>query len=188
MAEKAKEKRKRSLNPKQKKLVKALTTANSVAEAGRIAGYGTRESAHRALKNVKEKLPDLMERLGMTDEWLMKLVKSGAEGAMRVTTIVDRGIFMEDHESADHVLRFKYQEMTARIKGIGKYGQSDGANHGGDQQAALAQVSVRLVVTDDRRAAAISRLFAAGSSDNVVIDVDAKVDANVGRTGPSESA
>lgn len=38
--------KKEALGPKQQRLVRPLTTADGVAEAGKIAGYGTRQSTH----------------------------------------------------------------------------------------------------------------------------------------------
>lgn len=63
--------KRRELSVKQHKLVRALKNADSVAEAGRVAGYNTRQSANRAFHAVSEKMPEVMDRLGLTNEYLV---------------------------------------------------------------------------------------------------------------------
>ena len=65
---KPKGKQEQKLTLKQKKLVEALPTSGSVAEAGEKAGYAYRQDAHRALKSVSERAPEVLERLGLTIE------------------------------------------------------------------------------------------------------------------------
>lgn len=62
----------RVLNPKRARLLKALTTADSLAEAGKIAGYGTRQSAHRAIKAIRKEAPERLEELGITRDRVFK--------------------------------------------------------------------------------------------------------------------
>lgn len=166
---------KRKLSVKQHKLIKALPTAASVSEAGRIAGYGTKQSTYRALESAKEKFPDLLNRKGMTDEWLADRFKAGAEGAMKVVMVEGTDI-----EVADHDLRFKYGWAIARMKGV------DSPNDGDVRVENSAGFSVRLVVSDERAAADLARNISARRADNLVIDVDATVHTNVGRTGPGK--
>jgi hypothetical protein len=59
----------RGLTLKQAKLVKELPTAHSVAEAGRKAGFANRQEAHRALESIREKMPEVLERHGLTADF-----------------------------------------------------------------------------------------------------------------------
>ena len=56
------------LTLKQKRLVEALPIAQSIAQAGEVAGYSDRTAASRALKGIGEKAPEVLERLGLTIE------------------------------------------------------------------------------------------------------------------------
>lgn len=50
------------LTEQQLKLIDALTYAHTVAQAGRIAGYGTRQAAHKAYNALLKRLPGLLRR------------------------------------------------------------------------------------------------------------------------------
>ena len=58
----------KKLTTRQRKLLEALPHAKSIAEAGRIAGYSARQATNQALRNLREKMPELLDRLGLTDE------------------------------------------------------------------------------------------------------------------------
>ena len=60
--------------PKQARFTAALLTSNSVAEAAVKAGYpakNARQSGHQALKAIRGRVPDLLERLGLSEEHLI---------------------------------------------------------------------------------------------------------------------
>jgi len=50
------------LTEQQLKLIDALTHADTVAQAGRIAGYGTRQAAHKAYNSLLNRLPGILRR------------------------------------------------------------------------------------------------------------------------------
>jgi hypothetical protein len=50
----------RLLTEQQRKFVDALTRADNVAEAGRIAGYGTRQAAHKAYNAILRRMPGIL--------------------------------------------------------------------------------------------------------------------------------
>ena len=59
---------------KQARFTEALLTCHSVAEAAVKAGYSAknaRQSGHQALKAIRGRVPDLMERLGLSEEHLI---------------------------------------------------------------------------------------------------------------------
>src|SRR6267378_3312620 len=66
---KKKKRKRRELTLKQAKLVKALPTSASISEAGRKAGYAHRQDAHRAFESIREKMPDVLERHGLTADF-----------------------------------------------------------------------------------------------------------------------
>jgi hypothetical protein len=50
------------LTQQQLKFIDALTYANTIAQAGRIAGYGTRQAAHKAYNALLNRLPGILRR------------------------------------------------------------------------------------------------------------------------------
>src|SRR5260370_41190011 len=69
--EKPKNKKRRGaeLTLKQARLVKELPTAAGESEAGRRAGYSDAPTAHRALATIREKMPDVLDRHGLTADF-----------------------------------------------------------------------------------------------------------------------
>jgi hypothetical protein len=52
----------RPLTEQQRRFVDALTRADYVAEAGRIAGYGTRQAAHKAYNAILRRMPGILRK------------------------------------------------------------------------------------------------------------------------------
>lgn len=50
------------LTQQQLKLIDALTYADTVSQAGRLAGYGTRQAAHKAYNALLRRLPGILRR------------------------------------------------------------------------------------------------------------------------------
>jgi len=97
---------KRGLTLKQAKLAKALPTSDSVSEAGRTAGYGTAQSAHRALGTIREKMPDVLERHGLTPDFAAEKCLS-LMNAKETKFFANQGIVldMKEVEALDIQLR-----------------------------------------------------------------------------------
>jgi hypothetical protein len=105
------------LSPKQKKLVKALGSASSVAEAGRIAGYSDRSAAHRALATIELKMPELMDREGLTDEVLVNNYLRPGLAATKREHFANGGIVLETREEPDWATRRGFLDMAFKVKG-----------------------------------------------------------------------
>jgi hypothetical protein len=110
-------KQEQKLTLKQKKLVEALPTSGSVAEAGEKAGYAYRQDAHRAMKSVSERAPEVLERLGLTiehvaDKWLRPLLEAKEE-----KFFADKGIVLTTKEVAALDIRIRSIEVWARLMG-----------------------------------------------------------------------
>ena len=66
--------KKRPLTPKQRAMAKHLLKGRSRTKAYQLAGYDgkdPRQGAHQVIAQIREKMPDLMERVGLTDEILI---------------------------------------------------------------------------------------------------------------------
>jgi hypothetical protein len=50
----------RPLTEQQRKFIDALTQADNIAQAGRMAGYGTRQAAHKAYNAILRRMPGIL--------------------------------------------------------------------------------------------------------------------------------
>ncbi len=71
--------KKNALTVQQRKLTKAYVRTGNKSKAGRLAGYSHRQGAHRALNKpqVQASIQEIMEKQGITDERLMKVLDDG---------------------------------------------------------------------------------------------------------------
>lgn len=166
---------KKKLTRKQKKLVEALTKVDTVAEAGRMAGFETRQAAHQALKRIQETIPELMKRLGADDEYLIAETLRRSKELKTTEHFAHQGVVIDSKEKDDNGGQWRYHDALLKIRGIYKTPENVG-----DGQSNSTTIGFRLVVSDTRESAAIARLLSAGSPSNVVIDVDATVHQDVG--------
>jgi hypothetical protein len=109
--------KRKTLSPKQRNLVKALGTAASVAEAGRIAGYSDRTAAHRALTAIELKMPELMDREGLTDEVLVNNYLRPGLAATKREHFANGGVVLETREEPDWATRRGFLDMAFKVKG-----------------------------------------------------------------------
>jgi hypothetical protein len=110
-------KKKRGLTVKQQALAKAITITPNVSEAGRMAGYGTAQSTHRALKTVQEKLQEALEKFGITADAIAENCLKPGMTAIRTEFFANDGIVMETREVIDHTVRLKTAELWAKLTG-----------------------------------------------------------------------
>lgn len=120
--------KRRKLTAKQKKLLKALPGASTVAEAGIQAGYKHRQSAHSALKTVQLKMPELMDSLGLTDKALIdNYLRPGlnATSKYRKTVEIDGAYVEQIQEDPDWHSRRGFLDMAFKVKGKYPKGADD---------------------------------------------------------------
>jgi hypothetical protein len=78
------QKKSRPLTEQQLKFIDALTYTDTVAQAGRIAGYGTRQSAHKAYRSILRRMPGFLR--GLLRSWSIRAEsadKGRPEGRIR---------------------------------------------------------------------------------------------------------
>lgn len=173
----AKEKKRRALTLKQKKLVKALPNSESIAEAGRKAGYSGRDSAHTAMKTVREKMPGLMDRLGLTDEALVNNYLRPGLDAMKTEFFADKGVVIETRDVISWGDRRGFLDMAFKVKG--SYPRNTDAGDGGN--GALPEgFALRLEFIDGGRAQSVTASVATRRGSGQQPVVDAEVHSNAG--------
>lgn len=105
------------LTLKQTKLLQALPTSASVAEAGQKAGYAYRQDAHRALKSISERAPEVLERLGLTIEHVADKCLRPLLEATETKFFANNGIVLDKREVAALEIRLRAIEVWARLMG-----------------------------------------------------------------------
>jgi len=92
---------KKELGPMQQRLVRALPTATTVAQAGEIAGYGTRQSTYRAMKSIRRNAVDILDEIGYGQ---VKAIQDLREMADRkvVKHFANKGVVMDSKTDEDH--------------------------------------------------------------------------------------
>jgi hypothetical protein len=169
------------LAPKEKALVQELLGSDSIAEAGRKAGITHTQDAHDAYKSAKVKMPSILDEIGATRQAIGKNIWDLAQNARRDHVGQFGDITKVDAPDIRLKANLELADMQNCYEASSKHGSVDPA-------AIRSQTTtVCLVVADPREAAALARLLAPGGSAGVVIDVDAQMDEDLGRTRHSKS-
>ena len=123
-------KKKRPLNIRERKLIKALIAGELPTKAMRTAGY-TVNTANtkqgKKLEEVRETIQALMEKKGLTDDYLLDGLIEGTKATkvISATIIAKNGEGMKDADSMskdfidveDFAVRHKYYETGFKLKG-----------------------------------------------------------------------
>jgi hypothetical protein len=110
-------KKKAKLTPKQKRLVEGLPKAQSVAEAGARAGYAHRQDAHRALKSIAERAPEVLERLGLSIEYVADKCLRPLLEANEKKFFANGGIVIDTREVPALDIRLRAADLWAKLMG-----------------------------------------------------------------------
>jgi hypothetical protein len=172
--------RKNVLRGKEPKLVKALAKTSNVSEAGRMAGYGTAQSAHRAVRRIQTKVPELMERMGLTDEYLLKKCLKPGLKAKETKFFADKGIVMDKKEVIAWGPRRDFLDMAFRLKGlyISKEGDGNGGNGQGNQSGGP---TLHLEFSHEGAAREFAEAIASRRGGDRPAGLDAPMDEELGR-------
>ena len=132
MAEKKKAKKKRPLNIRERKLIKALISGEPPTTAMKTAGYSKETAEGKAGKKVgesriQETIQQLMEKRGITDDRLSEVLEKGLEATKNISCMIvntsgdgqkDANSMTKDFvEVDDYAVRHKYLETGLKLKG-----------------------------------------------------------------------
>jgi hypothetical protein len=112
-----KERKAKHLTVKQSKLLQALPTSDSVAEAGKKAGYAYRQDTHRALKTIAERTPEVLEQLGLTIEYVADKCLRPLLEARETKFFASNGLVMTEREVDALDVRLRAIEVWAKLAG-----------------------------------------------------------------------
>jgi hypothetical protein len=94
------------LNDKHRELIRAVASGLNVSEAGRAAGYGTAQSAHRAMNLIRTRMPEMLEKCNFPAEKLLKNLIESLE-ATKILHFSYRGVVLDSRTVPDHKIRLR---------------------------------------------------------------------------------
>jgi hypothetical protein len=109
--------KKGKLTVKQSRLVKALPTSKTVAEAGQQAGYSCRQATHQALKGISERAPEVLERLGLTYEYVIDKCLRPLLEANEIKFFQREGFVTDERAVPDGDIRIRAIDIWAKLRG-----------------------------------------------------------------------
>ncbi len=111
---------KRQLTPQQRLLVKNLTKGMTITDAALKAGYSEHcpgQVGHDALKAIRLKMPEVLERAGLTDESLVEKYLKPALQATETKFAQFEGQFTDEREVLAWGPRLTALDMVYNLKG-----------------------------------------------------------------------
>jgi len=115
-----KTKKKKSLSPKQKALMRLLAQGSDRKTAALLAGYSPKnpdQSAYQALKHLGNSFPELLDKHGLTDSHLIQKHLKPLLKARRTKHFAHNGKVKSVRYYADNDTRIAALEMAFRLKG-----------------------------------------------------------------------
>jgi hypothetical protein len=170
-------------NKMRTKLVQGIAQGMNVSEAGRQAGYSYPQAAHLALKGIRLQMQDILERMDLPIEKVLRAVLVPGLEAERIEFITFMGAVMETKRVVDHEQRGKYFDRYCKLLGL----FANGHDEVGPSRTTptfvinlgfLGQETAEQVLTRARERARL------GNSGQPVLD--ATPDQDQGRTGPDK--
>jgi hypothetical protein len=116
----SKTKKKKSLSPKQKVLMRLLAQGSDRKTAALLAGYSPKnpdQSAYQALKHLGNSFPELLDKHGLTDSHLIQKYLKPLLKARRTKHFAHNGRIKSTRHNADNETRLAALDMAFRLKG-----------------------------------------------------------------------
>jgi hypothetical protein len=121
-------KRKRT-SPMRNKLIRELAKGKTLTAASKSAGYTFPQAASNALRKVRETIPDIMDRCGMTDEALITKNLDPLLRAEKTLYFQNGGVVMDKRVVPDNGIRVTALDIAFRLKN--KYPNTLNIEHSG---------------------------------------------------------
>jgi len=117
------------LNERERLLLKALSKGRTYAEAAREAGYTAKHAAQsgfQAFQNIREKMPEVLERMGFSDEAVIDKYLKPLLEAQETEFAKFEGRITDERNVVAWGPRQQGLDMLFRLKG--SYAREDGPN------------------------------------------------------------
>jgi len=147
-----------------------------VAEAGRIAGYGTRQATHLAMKSIRRNAVDILDEIGYGQKKAIEDLREMANRKL-VKHFAKDGIVLSSKIDEDNDIQFRARVELNKMHGHYPTGSNDANSVGAEGHSGH---SVCILVSDAAAAKAFAKLFAPRGTTGIALDVDAQVDENLG--------
>jgi hypothetical protein len=174
------------LNDKQAKLIRYLRQGLTISEAGRRAGYGRPQTAHRAFKAIRLRFHPALQRAGIDAEQILIdtiLTQYSKLTATETKFFDNKGIVIEEREVLAHDVNLTAARDLQRFLGaIATTDLDDDTGGSGPEK-----VTVNMVVADAEDAKEIMGFLAKMSPGRGHPVLDAELNQDPGRSGPDES-
>lgn len=174
----------RPLTKRQKELAEGVAQGLTIKDAGRQAGYPSKQSAHRAFQVIKLRFHPALEAKGYNvDQVLTEIFEKLREKMEAKETVffTHQGVVMETREVIPHATQLTAARDMSRFLGINGNGHGDGVT-GFERDAGP---TINLVFPDPHSAAlfaeSISRI---GRYTRPPALATGRVDQEQGRSGP----
>jgi len=149
---KGEKKKKNRLTPQRAKLIKIMAKGKSVGEAAKLAGYSCTQAASNAVRSIRSKMSEVLDRNGLTDEALISKYLKPLLTAEETLFFQHQGIVLDKRRVAALGIRSGALDMALKLKGsYPKNGNGDAANGNGGP----AQIIINLGALGPERAFAI---------------------------------
>jgi hypothetical protein len=135
----------RTLTPLQRKLIKGVLSGKSVREAAEYAGYSPnnpRQAGYQALNALKQKMPQVMDRMGLTQEALIAKYLLPALSAEDTMLAQFEGKFTDEKKTPAWNARNKALETAFKLRNA--FPQSE------QQDPGKQQIQVVVISADTR--------------------------------------
>jgi phage terminase small subunit len=172
------------LTPKEMKFLKAFVKTGNQRLSALSAGYSPvnpDQSANCVMKQLRRKVPELLERVGLHLEKVFRETLVPGLKAKRTEFFAQNGVVIETREVVDHEQRGKYLDRYCKLLGL--HSNGDERN---DDSLGRSPVTVNLVITDARVAEAIAHRLTGRQSDNQQPALDVSLDEYEGRPKSAE--
>jgi hypothetical protein len=117
MTEKSNGKKKAKLTVRQSRLLKAIPHSKTLSEAGAKAGFSCRQSAHESFQAIAEKAPEVLQRLGLTTEYVLDKYLRPLLEAKETKFFQNQGIVMQEKEVDALDIRLRAIDTWAKLAG-----------------------------------------------------------------------
>jgi len=129
-----------------------MAKCKSMTEAAKEVGYSCVQAASNAVRASKQKMSDVLDKAGLTDEALVNKYLRPLMNAEETLFFQHQGIVLDKRRVAALGIRSGALDMALKLKGsYPKNGNGDSANNGGGPP----QIVIHLGAFDPERAFAL---------------------------------
>jgi hypothetical protein len=168
---------------KRTKLLQGVASGMNISEAGRAAGYSNAQSAHRSLDRIRLQLPDILEKMNVPVEKVIKKLVAKME-AKETLHFTHQGIVMETRHVEAHAVQLRAAVELAKM--IGLYPSVINAPFESEAENRVPGITLTIVVGTPEEARALGAPFIKPHTDpkQLTEGVDPNEDARR-RPGPN---